>query len=39
MARKNDDPFGFANAINWDVVEALDEDALAEVSAILDKVK
>lgn len=38
MAR-NDDPFGFAAAINFDALDDLTEEQLAEVSEILDKVK
>lgn len=33
MARRNDDPFGFAAAINWDVVEQHAD----EIAAIFEK--
>lgn len=33
------DPFGFTKAINWDVIEKMDEKTLKELSKILDKVK
>lgn len=33
------DPFGFTRAVNWDVIEKMDEKTLKELSKILDKVK
>ena len=33
------DPFGFINAINFDVIDEMDGEQLEEILAILEKVK